>query len=386
MAKHTQYQLTDLLLRKGIKEPKRYTDGPGSNGLSALAKWNRRGQLVITFHQRIRINRKVTMLSLGPYPQLTLKEARKKAAANVRAVRERRDPRIRGKNTFEEITIKYIEYLKKCRKWPDGNTSYRVWLNSLRTYVFPHIGLLAPDQIDSVHIMRLLLPIWITKNETAKRIGRRISRVMLYARAWGLCDSDPAKVALDGLPPVNIPTKHRKALHHSLLGEAIRIVAASDANQVAINALIFITLTCVRSSEALKATWDQIDLENRVWRIPASNVKNNRGHDVPLSEAVIRLLEHTAQLTGTRTGLVFPAPRGGTMSTDAPLQLLRNCNIPADVHGARSSFRSWTTDQGIDEKTAEFVLAHNKRDPYDRSTLFEKRIAIMDKWANYLNI
>ena len=92
MAKHTQYRLTDLFLRKGIKEPKRYTDGPGSNGLSALAKLNRRGQLVITFHQRIRINRKVTMLSLGPYPQLTLRKARQKAVANVRAVRERRDP------------------------------------------------------------------------------------------------------------------------------------------------------------------------------------------------------------------------------------------------------------------------------------------------------
>ena len=149
MAKHTQYRLTILLLRKGIKEPGRYTDGPGSNGLTALAKLNRQGQLVIAFHQRIRINRKPTMLSLGTYPQLSLKGARQKAVANVRAVREGRDPRTRGKNTFEEITIEFIEYLKKCRKWPDGNTSYRVWINSLRTYVFPHIGLMAPDQITS---------------------------------------------------------------------------------------------------------------------------------------------------------------------------------------------------------------------------------------------
>ena len=386
MAKHTQYRLTDLFLRKGIKEPRRYTDGPGSNGLSALAKLNRQGQLVITFHQRIRIHRKVTMLSLGTYPQLTLKRARKKAAANVRAVRQGRDPRTRGKNTFEEIAIEFIEYLKECRKWRDESRSYKTWINSLRTHVFPHIGHLAPDQISSAQIMQLLLPIWITKSVTAKRVGRRISRVMLYAKAWGLCESDPAKIALKGLPPVNIPTKHRLALHHKLLGEAIRIVAASGANPIAINALIFITLTCVRSGEALKATWDQIDLENRVWRIPKENVKRFLDHEVPLSEAVIRLLEYTAQLTGTRTGLVFPAPRGGTMSTNVPLQLLQKCNIPAHVHGARSSFRTWATDQGIDKKTAELVLAHKKRDPYDRSTLFDKRIAIMDDWANYLNI
>ncbi len=70
------------------------------------------------------------------------------------------------------------------------------------------------------------------------------------------------------------------------------------------------------------------------------NVNNSREHEVPLSEAAIRVLEDTAELTGTRTGLVFPARGGGIMSSGTLHKLLEDCDIPADVHGARASFRT----------------------------------------------
>lgn len=173
-----------------------------------------------------------------------------------------------------------------------------------------------PSAITSVHIIEILWPIWITKHKTARDLGGRISAIMKYAKAWGHCDSDPAQRALDGMFPVHVQTKHRKYVHHEILGEVIRIVAASDADPIAVNALIFATLTGVRSGEVRKATRDQFDLDNRVWHVPAANVKGNRDHFVPLCDAAIQVLKDTFERTGPDTKWVFPAPRGGMMHSD----------------------------------------------------------------------
>ena len=234
---------------------------------------------------------------------------------------------------------------------------------------------------------RSCCPYWITKHKTAQDVGGRISKVTVkYAMAKGLCKEDPAQIALDGLPPVHLPVKHRRALHHKLLGEAIRIVAASDADPIAVNALIFATLTGVRSGEVRKATRDQFDFPNRYWHVPKENVKNKREHFVPLSDAAIAVLKDTFERTGPDTEWVFPAPRGGMMHSDNLKKLLRDNGIEADVHGARATIRSWMAEEGTDEKVAEAVLAHKEPNPYIRTTLYNKRIAIMNDWAEYLNI
>ena len=116
---------------------------------------------------------------------------------------------------------------------------------------------------------------------------------MKYAKAWGHCDSDPVEDVLAGLPPVYGQTKHGKNIHYKVLGEALRIVATSNAHAIAVNALLVTALTGVRSGELRQATWDQFDLDKRLWHIPAANVKNNSDHYVPLTHTVIAMLKDT---------------------------------------------------------------------------------------------
>ena len=229
MAKHPPKRLTDLFLRKKIKEPGRYTDGPASNGLSALARLDRYGRWFIYWDQRISIGGRATMLRLGKYPILSLREARQRAVANTRVVREGRDPRRRWDVTFEGIAMEYIELVSLGAHGVPEAAAARPGQKALIKYAFPLIGDMHPSAITSVHIVEILWSIWITKHKTARDLGGRISAIMKYAKAWGHCDSDPAQRALDGMFPVHVQTKHRKYVHHEILGEVIRIVAASDA-------------------------------------------------------------------------------------------------------------------------------------------------------------
>ena len=387
MAKRKPKFLTDLYLRKKIKQPGRYSDGPASNGLSALAKLAY-GKLVIYFEQTIRIREKVTKIRLGKYGLMTLQQARQQAEANVRAVAEGRDPRKphEGDITFETLGMEYIELCAAGGTWRPGGRSRRTWINTIIKYAFSVIGHLHPREITSAHIMEILLPIWITKHKTAQDLAGRISKIMKYAKAWGHCDSDPAEDALRGLPPVYTETNNRKHIHHESLGEALRIVAASDADPIAVNALIFAALTGVRSGELRKATRDQIDMKNRKWLIPAANVKNNQDHEVPLSDIHISVLKDTLARTGPNSKWVFPAPRAGMMHPDHLKKLFRDNGIDADVHGLRTSLRTYMEDTGIPDNVAEAVLAHKKRNPYIRTTHYKARIPIMNDWAKYLNI
>ena len=115
-------------------------------------------------------------------------------------------------------------------------------------------------------------------------------------------------------------------------------------------------------------------------------MKGNRDHFVPLCDAAIQVLKDTFERTGPDTKWVFPAPRGGMMHSDNLKKLLRENGIDADVHGSRSSLRTWAYEKGIDDKAAEAVLAHKEPNPYIRTTLYKARIAIMDDWAKHLNI
>jgi integrase len=383
MAKYRPKRLTVLYIRKSIKKPGRHSDGPASHGLGVRAVINKDGQLVKHYEQKIRIRGRVTTLRLGSFPSMSLQQARRLAEANVRDVAEGRDPRKRIGSIFKAFTMEYIKLVEAGGTWTAGGRSRQAWTSSLINHAFPVIGQKHPNEITSAHIVEILQPIWITKNKTARDLAGRISKIMKYAKSLGFCYSDPAQTALDGMFPVHIETKHRKYVHYELLGEVLRIVAASDGDPIAVNALIFATLTGVRSGEARKATWDQFDIENRMWRIPAANVKNRREHFVPLSDDAIAVLEDTFARTGPDTKWVFPAPRGGMMHSDNLKKLLRVQNIDADVHGSRSSFRSWAaTREDISTEAAEAVLAHKERNPYVRTTYYRPRIAIMNKWAD----
>ena len=158
----------------------------------------------------------------------------------------------------------------------------------------------------------------------------------------------------------------------------------SDSIRLAFEVLI---LTATRSGEVRGMVWPEVDLASKVWLIPASRMKANEPHAVPLSDRVVELLRATPETSGC--GFVFESTRRGRPLSDMTLTaLLRRNAIPCTAHGFRSSFRDWTAEQtSFGRDLAEMALAHKVGDAteraYARSTLLDKRRALMQAWASY---
>ena len=387
MAKGKKLTATNV---KNLSELGRHYDGPGGNGLSLLVKETKTPDLRSkTWSVRIWINGKYTNLGLGSYPKVTLAEARRRALAYHQAVQEGRDPRTGKPPTFRQVAADCIEF--RSPQWRDGSRSGQDWKNSFENHVFPHIGNMQIDTITQPHIYNVLEGLWMTHYPTARDLQDRISAVMKRAVGKGYIKSDPTPKAMALLPKIKHRPQHHKALPSSQIADAIRTVESSGAYQIAINALIFLTLTAARSGEVRKATWDQIDLIDKEWTIPGHNTKSGNPHRVPLSKAAMRVLEETAQLikrlTGKVTGLVFPSPTGKTLHSGSLTKLLKDNGIEnTTVHGIRSTFMDWAANHDVKLRVADAALAHGKDDAYLRTRYFNKRVEPMQEWADYLGI
>ena len=148
----------------------------------------------------------------------------------------------------------------------------------------------------------------------------------------------------------------------------------------------FLVLTAARSGEVRLMTWDEIELEGRLWTVPAERMKAGREHGVPLSAGAVRVL---AEAQETRENdLVFPSATGRRMSDNTLSKLLRDLGIEAVPHGFRSSFRDWCGESGQSRELAEAALAHTIRNKaeaaYARTDLLERRGELMEAWSAYL--
>jgi integrase len=237
--------------------------------------------------------------------------------------------------------------------------------------------------IDTGLVMRVLEPIWRTKNETASRVRMRVERILSWATTHGYRNGDnPARWQghLDNLLPPQTkvaPVQHHKALPFAEIPEFI--VRVRERDGLAGEALIFLILTAARTSEVLGAKWTEFDLDAGIWTIPASRMKAAREHRVPLSDRAVEILESLPR-DGER---VFP------LSNMALLQLLRRM-WRRDVvpHGFRSSFRDWAAEtHEAARDVVEMALAHAISDKteaaYRRGALLEKRRKLMDDWAAF---
>ena len=345
--------------------------------------------------QRIMIDGKQAMLGLGPYPVVALEEARDAAIDNRRAVRAGIDPRAakrsrRAVPTFAEAVEKVIEIRRA--KWRDGNgeASEDQWRASLATYAFPIIGKRTVAAIETADVMRVLTPIWQSKHTTAKRVRQRISAVMKWAIAEGHRQDDPAGEALlAALPAPARKVERHDALPHSECGAAVRAIRGSNGLYWgAAKCLEFIILTAARSGEARGARWDEIDLGEKVWTVPAERMKAGVEHRVPLSSSAVRLLRDARALSDG-SGCVFPSVRSGRELARQTLpRAMVAEGIAATVHGFRSSFRDWCEERtDTPRSVSEAALAHTVEGVegrYLRTDLFERRRVLMEQWAAYL--
>ena len=375
---------------KTVKQAGRYGDGRGGFGLSLLVKETTSSRLSKTWSQRLRVNGKPVNIGLGSYPVITLAEARERALENRRAVAQGRDPRGGGVPTFEEAAERVIAI--HSTQWKESASSKREWSNTLATYVYPQIGAKRVDQITSADILAVLLPMWGTKNDTANRVPPP----HLRGHALVYCGGAPRRRpggrgrARSVAEARQQPQASHKALHHGKVGEALRTLRDSDTYPSLVAALEFLALTATRAGEVRFATWEEIDLNERLWSIPAERTKTGKPHRVPLSSRAMEVLEEAqsrARGPMPRPSLVFPAVYGKPIANGILPRAMKAAGIDAVPHGFRSSFRDWCGETGKPRELAEACLAHvvgGVEGAYARSDLLDRRRPVMEEWGTYL--
>ena len=267
------------------------------------------------------------------------------------------------------------------------------WIQTLERHAMPVLGDKPLDRIDRAAVLQVLTPIWTTRPETARRVRQRMRTIFRWAMAHGFMETNPAGEAIDGaLPPMPKVKAHLRALPYEEVGAALRTVDASQASMSARLCFRFLVLTAARSGEARGATWDEIDAEGRVWRIPPERMKAGVEHRVPLSTQALCVLFRASALRD-ESGLVFPSPqkRKSAMSDMTLTKVLRSVGLAerATVHGFRSGFKNWTLERtdtpwAVSEAALAHTLGNSTEQAYARSDLFERRRALMQLWVDYL--
>ena len=375
---------------KSVNRPGRYGDGRGGYGLSLLVKPTSTGRMSKTWSQRLRISGQPCNVGLGAFPVVSLAEARKAALENRRAVAQGHDPRDRsgGVPTFEQALGKVIAIHEPT--WKDGARSAEIWRSSLRDYAMPRLGRKPVSKITTADVLAVLVPIWSTKRETAKRVRQRIGAIMKWAVAEGYREDNPAGDAIGAALPRGLYNvkEHYRALPHAEVGAAVRKVRESGAWPATKLGFEFLVLTAARSGEVRGARWDEIDGTN--WTIPGERMKTGRPHRVPLSPRALEVLAGARKLADG-SGLVFPSVRGKILSDMTLSKLVKQLGIEAVPHGFRSSFRDWCAEcTDAPREVCELALAHvndNRTEAaYRRSDLFDLRRKLMEDWEAYLEI
>ncbi|MEH6386394.1 MULTISPECIES: site-specific integrase [Pseudomonas] len=372
-------------------------------------------------------------IGLGGYPAVTLADARLTAREMRESIRSGIDPveaRKQAKaalvasqaqrRTFSELAREV--YAVKQLEFKNAKHSAQ-WINTLETYAFPHFGDRPIAEITADDVLGALRDLWLTKNETATRVRQRMDNVFTYAIQNRYCSGpSPASWAesLKGrLPdPSKLAKKAGGKKHHPRVSiEAVPgfMNDLMARESVSARALAFAILTAARSGEIRRAAWDEIDLESRVWTVPAERMKSGRLHRVPLSSEAVRLLETCSRTRGST--LIFPGKSGNPLSDNTLSKLIKDMHEQAvnkggkgyidkqqeriaTPHGtARSTFKDWARKNtsyrlpsgdlsSFPDEWTELALAHVNDDAtraaYARDELLEERRILMQAWADYL--
>jgi integrase len=378
-----------------LKQQGRYLDG---HGLVLQVGPNRNKSWLFRYGR----NGRERFMGLGPLHTITLAEARERARKARQLLLDGIDP-LEAKRaqraaqalaeaktlTFKQAAEKYFDAHQK--KW-SSRKARNSFLSSLQTYAYKYIGALAVADIDTAAVLRCIEPIWHTKTFTANHLRSRIEAVLGWAQVRGYRSGDnPArwvghlKEALPATSEVHKPG-HLPALPYKELPAFMEQLRAREG--VGARGLEFTILTATRTGESHRARRDEIDLEQKVWVIPAERMKMDKEHRVPLSSAAIQLLEALPRERGNP--FVFIGASKGSAISGMVLwrELQRMGRKDLTVHGFRSTFRDWAAERtNYPHEVCEQALAHSigsaVEKAYRRGDLFDKRRRLMEEWARY---
>lgn len=376
--------------------PGRYADGAG---LYLLVKGSGKSWV---FRWRDRITGKLRDKGLGPAWDVSLEEARERAARCRQQLRDEIDPiasvhdaRIAARaERAKAVSFRFCvdAYLSAhSASWRNAKHAAQ-WRATLETYAIDLMSL-PVAAIDIPHVLAALTPIWSTKTETATRVRQRIEAVLGWATVSGFRTGDNPAAWRDRLATVLAsPSALKKvesmaALPHREIGDFMaKLRHAEGLGALALGLQIF---TAMRPGAVATARWPEFDLTAKTWTIPGERMKTRLGkesareHVVPLSAQALELLKRIPRGDDDR---VFPGVKGASITTAAMLKAARAINPNIDAHGFRSTFRDWCADcTTYPRDLAEQALAHALKDKteaaYLRTKMVEKRRALMNDWG-----
>jgi len=381
-------KLTAIQVKNLVKVPGRHSDGDGlmlDVGKSGSASW------VV----RVQHTGKRRDIGLGSLADVSLAQARTAADAVRKQVKAGLDPTAKAEEapqvpTFREAAVQvHAEHMPTWKNAKYGTQ----WLAELERHVFPDIGDVRVDEIDGPMVRDTLVKIWLTVPDTAKKVRQRVGTVLDWAHAKGFRPHELTMRSITkGLPKQPKRQEHFAALPwQEVPGFLFKLRETNKAGLTVKLLFKFVVLTAVRSGEARGARWSEINLDTKVWTIPAARMKAGKVHVVPLSAAALTVLEKAAELRASSAAdaLIFPGERKGKAMSDMALtMLLRRMGVEATAHGFRSSFRDWCAEAtNYPREVAEAALAHALESKveaaYRRSDLLEKRRKLMDEWGAF---
>jgi integrase len=392
---------TAKLLRKGV--PGRHIDSDSGD------PDRQRGLYLVVHHRdsaswelRYQLNGSPHWMGLGSARTFSLQEARARARAarqqladKINPLDTKRSERAAAKLakvkkrvlTFRAAAQRYFQQHEA--KW--SNPAHRrEFLRSLSRYAYQHIGDMDVANIILADVLHCIEPQWTTKSVTMDRTRNRIEAVLDWCvvREYRPAGTNPAKWKghLDQILPAPravAPVKNFAAIDYRGIPAFIQALHKDDS--VAARGLEFLILCASRSAEVTGATWAEIDLKEATWTVPAERMKAKHAHRVALSTAALDLLR---ERHGDPDAYVFTGPAGRLSPMAFRRVLARLGHGGMTVHGFRSSFRTWASEQtSYPREICERALAHTvgskTEQAYERSDQITKRRKLMEQWARY---
>ena len=338
---------------------------------------------------------KEKLLSLGVYPEVTLKEARDHADSMRRQLRAGIDPSAERKAVAAEVTPAQQSFEVVARRWHSLNTPR--WtpryalkiMQLLERRVFPFIGNQSVSTINNADVLNVLRKMEDDNvRETTRKVRTYTQQVFTFAIAEGLTDNNPATGvihALKALPPAT----HQRSLPFSMMPDFLSAIEQDTAHPIVKLALQLLILTMTRTGEVRYATWDEIDFEKRLWSIPAARMKMRNDHLIPLSEASLNVLRALHEHTGHGQYIArSPNNINKPLSENAFLLLIKRIGFKehTTTHGLRATASTVLNEAGFRADVIEKQLAHEERNQvrkaYNRAGYLNERRDMLEWWAS----
>ncbi len=392
---NTTRPLTNTEIKQAKAKIKEYNLADGG-GLALRVKPN--GTKSWLFNYSRPYTKKRANLSIGTYPDLSLAEAREKRQEYRNLLAQEIDPQeyrskqqVKNKeahcNTLKNVAAQWLD-VKKTKV--SARHAEKIW-QSLELHIFPEIGVIPIHKINAKDTISIIRPIESKGSlETVSRICRRLNEVMIFAVNSGIIVHNP----LAGIYKAfgSPQTKHMLTIKPDQLSDLMKAIGRASIKFTTRRLIEWQLHTMVRPGEAAGTSWNEIDLDNKLWTIPAQRMKKKRDHIVPLSEQTLVILEEMKPISSHRE-FVFPSdkgPKNHANPSTANMALKRmGYGGVLVAHGLRSIASTILNEQGFDPDLIEAALAHigknEVRNAYNRAEYIERRKPLMEWWSDYID-